>query len=174
MRSDELISCDFSCNQAALWMVLSIFLSITQCFCHCIIMKFSGIMKSGITIDKSEVRAKGQGQRSRSQRWKQILPQFGHCRTLTPVWIHRWLQNDVQSLEMAKKRCPNVFFRSSVKYEGHIGRKIDDLDLIWARLLAGCKYQIAKTYLVFKLLTYLDCVMCRCVIELVPCWVGIR
>ena len=78
----------FSCDQAALWMVLSVLLSVchtflaatkqlyewfspsvcpsvtpfSPCSHHRIIMKFSGV----ITNDKSGVHAKGQGQRSRS------------------------------------------------------------------------------------------------------------
>ena len=58
-----------------LWTLLSVRLSVRpsvrpsvtsfwQCSCHCIILKFSGV----ITIDRSDVHAKGQGQRSRSQR----------------------------------------------------------------------------------------------------------
>ena len=57
----------FSCDQAALWMVQSVRLSVTPywlCSHHRIIMKFSGV----ITSDRSDVHAKGQGQRSRSQR----------------------------------------------------------------------------------------------------------
>ena len=57
----------FSCDQAALWMVQSVRLSVTPfwlCSHHRIIMKFSGV----ITNDRSDVHAKGQGQRSRSQR----------------------------------------------------------------------------------------------------------
>ena len=70
----------FSCDQAALWMVQSVCpsvrlsvrlsvcpsvrLSVTPfwlCSHHPIIMKFSGV----ITSDKSDVHAKGQGQRSK-------------------------------------------------------------------------------------------------------------
>ena len=62
----------FSCDQAALWMVqsvrpsvrLSVRPSVTPfwlCSHHPIIMKFSGV----ITSDKSDVHAKGQGQRSK-------------------------------------------------------------------------------------------------------------
>ena len=66
----------FSCDQAALWMVQSVRLSVRPSVClsvrpsvtpfwlcshHPIIMKFSGV----ITSDKSDVHAKGQGQRSK-------------------------------------------------------------------------------------------------------------
>ena len=56
---------------------------------HHRIMKFSGV----ITNDRSDVHAKVKviGQRSRSQ--------SGRFWTVTPVWIHRWLQNDAQSLK---------------------------------------------------------------------------
>ena len=74
----------FSCDQAALWMVqsvcpsvcLSVCLSVTPfwlCSHHPIIMKFSGV----ITSDKSDVHAKGQGQRSRSQRSRPNLTVSG-------------------------------------------------------------------------------------------------
>ena len=67
--------CVFSCDQAALQMVFSVRLSVRLSVClsvtpfspcshHRIIMKFSGV----ITMVKSDVHAKGQGQRSRSQR----------------------------------------------------------------------------------------------------------
>ena len=58
--------CIFSCAQAALRTLLSVCLSI----CLCVCLSFSG----DITINKSDVPAKGQGQRSRSQRSKQVLP----------------------------------------------------------------------------------------------------
>ena len=69
----------FSCDQAALRLLLSVCLSLlpsvclshlfSPCSCHHTIMKFSGV----ITIDKSDVHARGQGQRSRSQRSKPNL-----------------------------------------------------------------------------------------------------
>ena len=64
----------FSCNQAALWIVQSICLSVTPfslCSHHRIIMKFSVV----ITNDRSGVHAKGQ--RSRSQRSKPNLAVSG-------------------------------------------------------------------------------------------------
>ena len=56
-------------------------------------MKFSGI----ITIDKNNVHEKGSGQRSMSQRSKQIVPKFGRFGTEIPVLIHRWLRIDAQA-----------------------------------------------------------------------------
>ena len=59
----------------------------SQCSCHCIIMKFSGV----ITNDKSDVRAKGQGHRSKVNVTKavftKIIGHVGHFRWLGPnVW----------------------------------------------------------------------------------------
>ena len=57
----------FSCDQAALRMVQSVYLSVCHTFWLCshhrIITKFSGV----ITNDRSDVHAKDQGQRSRSR-----------------------------------------------------------------------------------------------------------
>ena len=74
------------------WFIPSVHLSLCpsvntfwQCSCHHIITKFSGM----ITTDKSNVRAKGQGQKSKVNvtEVKTQLPRF---QTITPVWIHIW------------------------------------------------------------------------------------
>ena len=95
----------FSCDQAALWMVfsvrLSVCLSVTPfwlCSHHRIIMKFSGV----ITNDKSDVHAKGQGQRSKVK-VTEVNTQLYRFRTVTPVWIHIWWWNDAYSLMMLRK-----------------------------------------------------------------------
>ena len=99
----------FSCDQAALWMVqsvclsvcLSVRLSVTPfwlCSHHCIIMKFSGV----ITNDKSDVHAKGQGQRSKVK-VTEVNTQLSGFWTVTPVWIHVWWWNDAQSLMLLRR-----------------------------------------------------------------------
>ena len=79
----------FSCNQAALRTLLSIRLSL------CLSVPFHNVpvilsswnfqellpQTKGMSMQKVKVR----GQRSRSQRSKQIFPQFGLFRTITPV-----------------------------------------------------------------------------------------
>ena len=71
----------FSCDQAALWMVQSVCLSIRHTFFtvfhHCIIMKFSWL----ITDDKSDAHAKGQGQRSKAK-VTEVKTRFSHFRTI--------------------------------------------------------------------------------------------
>ena len=82
----------FSCDQAAL--SLSVRLSVhpsvcpsftpfSPCCCHRIITKISGV----IAIDKSDVHAKGQGQRSKVKVTEVMTP-LSRFRTITPVWIH--------------------------------------------------------------------------------------
>ena len=109
----------FSCGQAALWMVQSVCvclsdhpsicpsvrlparLSVTHFWlcshCH-IIMKFSGV----ITNDRSEVDAKGLGQRSKGK-VTEVNTQLSRFRTVTPVCIHIWWWNDAQSLMLLRR-----------------------------------------------------------------------
>ena len=81
-----------SVSQSVCWSVgLLHFLSL--CFHHRSIMKFSGVN----TIDRSDVHANGQGQRSKVK-VTEVKTQFSRFRTITPVWIHMWRWNDAQSL----------------------------------------------------------------------------
>ena len=103
----------FSCDQAALWMVQSVCLSVCLSVCpsvrpsvtpfwlcshHPIIMKFSGV----ITSDKSDVHAKGQGQRSKVK-VTEVTTQLNRFRTVTPVWIHIWWWDDAYNLIMLRR-----------------------------------------------------------------------
>ena len=79
----------------------SVRLSVTPfspCSHHHIIMKFSGV----ITNDKSDVHAKGQGQRSRVK-VTEVNTQLNRFRTVTLVWIHIWWWNDAYSLMMLRR-----------------------------------------------------------------------
>ena len=56
------------------------------------------------------------------------------------------------------EEVPYCFWRSSVKFQGHTGWKIDDLNLIWVRLQAGRSYQIPQICLVIVYLNHiLEC-----------------
>ena len=99
----------FSCDQAALQMVFSVRPSVrlsvrpsvtpfSPCSHHRIIMKFLGV----ITMVKSDVHAKGQGQRSKVK-VTEVNTQLSRFRTLTPVWIHIWQWNDAYSLMMLRR-----------------------------------------------------------------------
>ena len=97
-----------SCDQAALWMVrsvcLSVCLSFWLCSHHRIIMKFAGV----ITNDQGKVHAKGQGQRSKVK-VTEVTTQLNSFWTVTPVWIHIWWWNDAYSL-MLHRRGALLFF----------------------------------------------------------------
>ena len=103
----------FSCDQAALQMVFSVppslrlsvrpsvRLSVTPfspCSHHRIIMKFTGV----ITMVKSDVHAKGQGQRSKVK-VTEVNTQLSRFRTLTPVWIHIWQWNHPHSWKQHRR-----------------------------------------------------------------------
>ena len=106
----------FSCDQAALQMVFSVCLSVcpsvrlsvtpfSPCSHHRIIMKFSGV----ITMVKSDVHAKGQGQRSKVK-VTEVNTQLSRFRTLTPVWIHIWQWNHAHSWK-PHRRGALLFFK---------------------------------------------------------------
>ena len=75
------------------------------CSHHRIIMKCLGV----ITNDRSDVHAKGQGQRSKVKVTK-VNTKLSRFRIVTPVWIHIWWRNDAQSL-MLLRRGTLLFFK---------------------------------------------------------------
>ena len=68
------------------------------CSHHRIIMKFSGV----ITSDRSDVHAKGQGQRSKVK-VTEVTTQLYRFRTVTPVRIHVWWWNNAYRLIMLRR-----------------------------------------------------------------------
>ena len=92
-------------------------------------------------------KVKIRGQWSRSQRSKQILPQFRLFQTTTPVWFtdgHEMMHTAWSSIEEVS--C--CFARSFFNFEYHTRRKINDLNPIWVRLLGRSQYQISQIGLV--------------------------
>ena len=77
----------------------------SPCSHHRIIIKFSGV----ITMVKSDVRAKGQGQRSKVK-VTEVNTQLSRFRTLTPVWIHIWQWNHAHSWKQ-HRRGALLFFK---------------------------------------------------------------
>ena len=89
------------------WFSPSICPSVTPfslCSHHRIIIKVSGV-----TIDRSDVHAKGKGQRSKVK-VTEVKTQLSRFRTVTPVWIHIWQRNDAQSL-LLLRRGALLFFK---------------------------------------------------------------
>ena len=129
----------FSCNEAVLWMVQSVRLSVCPSVRHtflaatkqlykwyflsvcpsvrlsvtpfCLCSHHRIIMKfSGvITNDQRKVHAKGQSQRSKVK-VTEVTTQLNRFRTVTPVWIHIWWWNDANSL-MLLRRGALLFFK---------------------------------------------------------------
>ena len=97
------------------------------CSHHGIIMKFSGV----ITNDRSDVHAKGQGQRSKVK-VTEVKSQLSHFQTITPVSFHRWWWNDAQTW-CCVGEVPYWFPRSWVKFQGHRAKKKKiDFDPNWS------------------------------------------
>ena len=101
----------FSCDQAALQMVLSVCLSVCPPVTpfwlfshHRIIMNFSEV----ITHDQSKVHAKGQGHWSKVK-VTEVTTQLNCFWTVTPVWIHIWWWNDAYSLMLLRKGALLLF-----------------------------------------------------------------
>ena len=139
--SDEPFTCWIcSCDQAALWMVqsvrpsvclsvtLSVCLSVCDtfflCSCHRIIMKFSEV----ITIDRSDVHAKGQGQRSKVKVTEVMTP-LSRFRTVSEFTY----DNEMMHIAWCcLEEVPYCFSRSSVKFQGHTALKIVQFDPDWS------------------------------------------
>ena len=86
----------------------SVCLSVTPfspCSHYRIIMKFSGV----ITMVRSDVHAKGQGQRSKVK-VTEVNTQLSRFRTLTPVWIDIWQWNHAHSWKQ-HRRGALLFFK---------------------------------------------------------------
>ena len=98
------------------------------CSHDCIIMKFSGV----ITNDKSDVHAKGQGQRSKVK-VTEVKIQFSRFWTITPVWIHIWWWNDAQSLVLLGRGALLCFQGHSWNFKvTQLKKKFVDFDPNWA------------------------------------------
>ena len=99
---------EWSSPSVCLCVCLSIRLSVTPfwlCSHHRIVMTFLGV----ITNDKSDVHARGQGQRSKVK-VTEVNTQLNRFRTVTPVWIHIWWWNDAYRL-MMHRRGALLFFK---------------------------------------------------------------
>ena len=125
----------FSCDQAALWMVFSVCLSVRLsvtpfwlCSHHCIIMKFLGV----ITTDQGNVHAKCQGQRSKVK-VTEVATQLSRFRTVTPAWIHIWWWNDTYSF-IFLRRGALLFFKVIRQVSRSHGAKNHWIWVIWPRL----------------------------------------
>ena len=94
----------FSCDQAAIWLVQSVRLSVRPSVrlsvCHTFFTMFPSSHHHEIFRSyyhgQNDVHAKGQGQRSKVK-VTEVNTQLSRFRTLTPVWIHIWQWNHAHS-----------------------------------------------------------------------------
>ena len=138
-------------DQAAQWTVPSICLSVCpsvrhtllQCFSHRIIMKFARL----ITIKRSDVHAKGQGQKS-SIKVTEVKTNFA------PSWAFPDRNFSLNSqkttgwftkLEAAYNRCPIVFKDISQISRSH-RTKIANIYLNWADCSSSCNSPMASKW----------------------------
>ena len=91
-----------------------------------IIMEFPEV----ITSDRSDFHAKGQGQRLKVK-VTEVKIQFSSFRTVTPVWIHIWWWNYVESF-MLLSRDVLLIFKVIRQILSSPGSKTDDYDPNWA------------------------------------------
>ena len=119
----------FSCDQAALWMVqsiclhpsvrLSVCLSVTPfslCFNHCIITKFWRV----ITIDTSDIHAKGQGQRPKDK-VTEVMTLLSHFWTVNPQFVYG--DEMMHKAWHCIEDVPYWFSMSTAKFQGHTAKK---------------------------------------------------
>ena len=102
-RSSDQSQMFFSCDQAALWMVQSVCLSVCPSVCHTFLTMFPSSHHPEI------FRSYYQWQKWRSckRSWSKVKvtevnTQLSHFRIITPVWIHIWWWNDAQSLMLLR------------------------------------------------------------------------
>ena len=63
-----------------------------------------------------------------------FLPKLSVSRLLTPVWIHQWIWNEIQSLMLYSRGALLFFLRSSTKFQGCMGKEIDNLNPILSKI----------------------------------------
>ena len=87
-----------------------------------------------------------------------ILTWIGRFRSVTPIWIYRWLWNDAQSLKW-HKRGAVLFFKVICEISRSHGTKIFDFDPNWAFL--DCNSSL-NWPMAMKWYTKLELVQKRC------------
>ena len=98
----------FSCDQAALWMVqsvrLSVCLSVRLSVCHTFLTMFPSSDHHEIFRSYYQWQKWRPCKRPRSEvKVTEVNTQLNRFRTVTPVWIHIWWWNDAYSLMMLRR-----------------------------------------------------------------------
>ena len=115
----------FSCNQAALRTLLSVRPSDT--FWTMFLPSYQHEFSGAITIDKSDVHAKGPGQKSKVN----VTEVKTNLAPIAPICMFPDCDSSLNS-PMTMKWCAIVFQGHLFKYQSHTGQKIADFDPNWA------------------------------------------
>ena len=76
------------------------------------------------------------------------MTQIERFRTMTQIWIHLWLEM-MRNVWRSIEEVTYCFSRSSIKFQGHTGWKIHDLNQFFLiRLLGQSQYEIPQICLV--------------------------
>ena len=129
----------FSCDQAALWMVqsvrlsvrLSVCLSVRLSVCHTFLTMFPSSYHHEIFRSYYQWQKWRPCKRSRSKvKVTEVTTQLNRFRTVTPVWIHIWWWDDAYSLIMLRRGALLFFkvIRQISRSHGSKNRRI------WPRL----------------------------------------
>ena len=131
----------FSCDQAALWMVQSVCLSVRPSVClsvclsvvrHTFLTMFPSSYRHEITRSYYQWQKWRPCKRSRSKvKVTEVTTQLYRFRTVTPVWIHVWWWNDAYNLIMLR-RGALLFFKVIRQISRSHGIKIVEYDPDWA------------------------------------------
>ena len=126
----------FSCDQASIWLVQSVRLSVRPyvrlSVCHTFFTMFPSSYHHEIFRSYYHGQKWCPCKRSGSKvKVTEVNTQLSRFRTLTPVWIHIWQWNHAHSWKQ-HRRGTYCFSRSSVKFQGHTALKIAEFDPGWA------------------------------------------
>ena len=106
---DPLTGC-FSCDQAALWMVVCPCVRPSACLSH--LFAYVPIIASSLNLQEllpmtGDVNAEVKRSKVKIT---EVNTQLSRFRIVTPVWIHIWWWNDAQSLTLLRT-CTLLFFK---------------------------------------------------------------
>ena len=89
--------------------------------------------KLEVALKRCPIVFQGHPENAKVTRLKKLsnLTQIGCFRTVTPVWIHQWLQI-MHKAWSSIEEVPYCFARSSVKFQGRTALKIVEFDPDWA------------------------------------------
>ena len=93
-----------SCDQAALWMVFSVRLSVRLSVCHTFLTMFLSSYHHEMFRSYYQWQKWCPCKRSRSKvKVPEVTNQLNRFRTVTPVWIHMWWWNHAYGLMILRK-----------------------------------------------------------------------